>query len=156
MIGISIPIKSPVGAFGSYLAMDSETFAGGLLLDVVRVFAWKLGSGFLEALDKEGVEFADPLGHIGGKVLCFPEVCLEVIELEGATPELDELVIALANDAVGARGVPVVWKMPEEFVSMELGCSTRLQVGHQGEAVDGTVTGELAPSGLHDCGEDID
>ncbi len=39
---------------------------------------------------------------------------------------------------------------------MELGCSTRLQVGHQGETVDGTVTGELASSGLHDCGKDID
>ena len=156
MIGISIPIRSPIGVFGSYLAMDSEIFAGVLLLGVVRVFAWKLGPGFLEALDKEGVEFADPLGHIGGKVLCFPEVCLEIIELEGATPELDEFVIALANDAVGARGVPVVRKMPEEFVSMELGCSTRFQVRHQGETVDGTVTRELAPGGLHDCGKDID
>ena len=56
--------------------MESEIFAGVLLLGEVRVFAWKLGPGFLEALDKEGVEFADSLGHIGGKIPCLPEVLL--------------------------------------------------------------------------------
>ena len=75
-IGISIPIRSPGGVFSPYSAMESEIFAGVLLLGEIRVFAWKLGPGFLEALDKEGVEFADSLGHIGGKIPCLPEVLL--------------------------------------------------------------------------------
>mgnify|MGYP003303495486 CR=1 FL=1 len=156
MIGISIPIRSPVGVFGSYLAMDSEIFAGVLLLDVVRVFAWKLGLGFLEALDKEGVEFADSLGLIGGKIPCLPKVLLQIIELKRAAPELDELMIALPNDAVWARGMPIVRKMPEEFVPIELGDSPGLKVSHQGEPVDGPVTRELGSRCFHDRGEDVD